>query len=162
MPVKSRVLALIAVVVAGASIAQAEAPKSAQAIDLKARIKGAERTVVGRVVRVAPYIKKSDHGDMLIMSHVELAVEETLKGAPTQTVPVEIEGGTLNGVTMEVSDMPELKPGVRAVMMLKRGRSGEFVPHQRGEGVLELDAQEHVKNSDLWLDDVRLAAAESR
>jgi hypothetical protein len=161
MPVKSRALALVAVVVAGAAIAHAGGQKATQQIELKSRMKGAERAVVGRVVRVAPYMKKTDRGDMLIVSHVDMAVEETLKGDPASTVPVEIEGGTLNGVTMAVSDMPTMKAGARAVVLLKRGRGGEFVPHQRGSGVLELE-DEHIKNSDLWLDDVRLAAAGSR
>ena len=158
---KSRAVALISIVVAGAAIAHAGGPKAAQESELKSRMKGAERAVVGRVTRIAPYMKKTDRGDMLIVSHVEMAVEETLKGDLGSTVPMEVEGGTLNGVTMAVSDMPELKPGTRAVVMLKRGRNGEFVPHQRGAGVLELE-QEHIKNSDLWLDDVRLAAAASR
>ena len=90
-----------------------------------------------------------------------MAVEETLKGQASGTVPMEIEGGTLNGMTMEVSDMPQMTPSLRAVVMVKRNARGETVPHLRGAGVLELE-QEHVKNSDLWLDDVRLAAAEAR
>jgi hypothetical protein len=161
MPVKNRAFALVTLLAAGAAIAHAGGAARKDA-DLSFRIRGAERAVVGRVTRVSPYMKKNEHGDILIMSHVQLAVEETLKGSPTSAIPMEIEGGTLNGLTMNVSDMPTLQPGSRAVVMLARGRNGEFVPHQRGAGILELDAQGHVKDSDLWLDDVRLAAAEAR
>lgn len=158
---KSRAIALVSVIVAGAALVQAGNPRSSQQVELKSRIKGAERAFVGRVKRVSPYMKKNEHGDVLIVSHVEMAVEEPLKGQAAATVPMEVEGGTLDGLTMEVSDMPQMRPGLRAVVMLKRNNKGEMVPHQRGAGLLELE-QEHVKNSDLWLDDVRLAAAEAR
>jgi hypothetical protein len=161
MPVKSRAIALVSVIVAAAALVQAGNPRSSQQGELKSRIKGAERAFVGRVTRVSPYMKRNEHGDVLIVSHVEMAVEEPLKGQGPATVPMEVEGGTLDGLTMEVSDMPQMRPGLRAVVMLKRNSKGEMVPHQRGAGVLELE-QEHVKNSDLWLDDVRLAAAEAR
>jgi hypothetical protein len=124
-------------------------------------MKSAERVFVGRVTRVSSYMKRTDRGDMLIMSHVDMAVEEALKGQGASTVPMEIEGGTLNGVTMEASDLPLMKPGLRAVVMLRRNGRGEMVPHHRGAGVLELE-QERVKDSDLWLDDVRVAAGEAR
>lgn len=127
--------------------------------DLKQRLKTAERAVVARVVRVDPFVHRNEHGDVLIMSRVQMQVEETLKGPQTASVPVLIEGGTLNGITLRVSDMPELVPGKRAVVMLAPGRSGELVPNGRGRGILELDEQNHVKNSTLWLDDVRRAAA---
>jgi hypothetical protein len=159
--VKSRAIAFMSVLVAGAALVNAGSPKTSQQVELRSRINGAERAFVGRVTRVSPYMKKTDRGDVLIVSHVNMTVEEPWEGQGAATVPVEIEGGTLNGVTMEVSDMPQMKAGLRAVVMLKRNNRGEMVPHQRGAGVLELE-QEHVKNSDLWLDDVRLAAAEAR
>jgi hypothetical protein len=156
--VKSRAIAVVVALVGAAAMAQAGGPRADQQVDLKSRIKAAERAVVGRVTRVASYLKHTGLGDTLIMSHVELAVEETLKGAASATLPVEVEGGTLNGMTMRVSDMPALRPGARVVVMVRRGRSGEFVPHQRGASILELEAGDHIKNSDLWLDDVRFAA----
>jgi hypothetical protein len=161
MPVTSRALALMSVVVAGAAFVHAGSPRASKQLELTSHIKGAERAFIGHVTRVSPYLKKTDRGDVLLMSHVEMAVEEALKGQGSSLVPMEIEGGTLNGLTMEVSDMPQMKQGLRAVVMLKRNTRGEMVPHQRGAGFLELE-QDHVKNSDLWLDDVRLAAAEAR
>ena len=161
MPVKSRATALVTVVIAGAAFVHAGGPKTSQQAELKSHMRSAERVFVGHVARVSAYMKRTDRGDVLIMSHVDMAVEEALKGQASGTVPIEIEGGTLDGVTMEVSDLPLMKAGLRAVVMLKRNPRGELVPHQRGRGVLELE-QEHVKGSDLWLDDVRLAAAEAR
>jgi hypothetical protein len=160
MTAKSRAIALMSVIVAGVTLVNAGGPKTSQQAELRSRIKGAERAFVGRVTRVSPYMKRTERGDVLIFSHVEIAVEEPLKGQAAGTVPVEIEGGTLNGMTMGVSDMPQMRPGLRAVVMLKRNNRGEMVPHQRGAGVLELE-QEHVRNSDLWLDDIRLAAAQA-
>lgn len=158
---KTRTLSIMSLAVVAAAVTMVHAaPRKDE--DLKNRIRGAERAVVARVMRVDPYVKKNQFGDVLIMSHVQMAVEETLKGTQASTVPMEVEGGTMNGLTLNVSDMPSLKPGDRAVVMLTRGRSGENLPYQRGAGVLELDAQDHVKNSDLWLDDVRVAAAGAR
>lgn len=133
-----------------------------KAIGLRERLKGAERAVVGRVMSVQPRVVRNEFGDVLIVSRLDVLVEETLKGQSVQRIPVDVEGGTVNGVTLRVSDMPELKRGSRAVLMLSRTRSGHFVPHMRGAGVLELDEQGHVKNTNLWLDDVRAAAAQAR
>jgi hypothetical protein len=158
MPVKSRAFAVVAALVGAAAIARAGSPRADHQIELKSRLNAAERAVVGHVARAVSYMKHTEYGDTLIMSHVELAVEETLKGPAGATLPVEMEGGTLNGITMRVSDMPALSPGTRAVVMVTRGRSGELVPAKRGDSVLELEADDHIKNSDLWLDDVRQAA----
>ena len=77
---KSRAIALMSVIVAGAALVHAGSPKASQQVELRSRMKGAERAFIGRVTRVSPYMKKTDHGDVLIVSHVEMAVEEPLKG----------------------------------------------------------------------------------
>ena len=157
---KIRTLALTSLIVLAAAAAVEAGP--GKALGLRDRLKGAERAVVGRVLHVQPRVVRNEFGDVLIVSRLDVLVEETLKGKSAQRIPVDIEGGTVNGVTLKVSDLPELKPGARAVLMLSRARSGEFVPHMRGAGVLELDEQGHVKNTELWLDDVRVAAAQVR
>ena len=62
---KSRAIALISVIVAGAALVHAGSPKASQQAELKSRMKGAERAFIGRVTRVSPYMKKTDHGDVL-------------------------------------------------------------------------------------------------
>ena len=55
---------------------------------------------------------------MLIVSKVWLGVSEVVRGSSISSVSVDIEGGTLGGMTMRVSDLPEMKPGARALFLL--------------------------------------------
>ena len=90
---------------------------------------------------------------------LELEVEETLKGTPSDVRWLELEGGTLDGVTLHVSDMPSMQSGERAVFFLDGGPTAHK-PHLRGQGVLKLDGQNVVHGSSLRLDEVRRLANE--
>src|SRR4029450_5790747 len=107
----------------------------------------AERIVVGRVVSVGPAWRENDFGDRLIVSVVRVGVDETLKGQAQPSLDVEIEGGTIGTTTLKVSDLPTLAPRDRAVFYLKRNRRGAFVPHLRGQGLLNLDRSDRVTGS---------------
>ncbi len=98
---------------------------------------------------------------MVIVSEILLEVEETLKGSPDRLVWLDLEGGTLGGITLRVSDLPEIKVGERGVFFLDRG-SANFAPHLRGQGILKLDPQNIVTGSSLRLDDIRRMARERR
>ena len=127
---------------------RAEAPPSERA-------RGAEQVVVGRVSAVTPVWRDNDFGDRLISSIVRVTVDETLKGAHRQTVDVEIEGGTIDGVTLRVSDLDTFAPGDRAVFYLKQNRRGALVPHLRGLGLQKIDAAGRIRGSSVTLDQVR-------
>ncbi len=128
-------------------------------VDVGERIKGAERVVVAKAAKVTPEWRTNDHGDKLIISQVTLEVEETLKGAPTNQMSLDIEGGTLDGVTLMVSSQEPVKAGDRAVFMLDMKPSGGHVPHLKGQGILKLDSNNNIEGSDLRLDDIRRLAA---
>ncbi len=128
-------------------------------VDVSERIKGAQRVVVAKAVKVTPEWRTNDYGDRLIVSQFALEVEETFKGAPTNVLSVDIEGGTLDGFTLAVSSLPSLKPGDRAVFMFDGTASGSHVPHLKGMGILKLDSNNHVEDTDLGLDDIRRLAA---
>jgi hypothetical protein len=140
----------------GASIARAQA---AAAVPLAERTRGAERVVVGRVEAVDPVWQVNEFGDRLIVSIVRVAVSETLKGQAQATADVEVEGGTLDGLTLRVSDVSAFVPGERAVFYLVRSRRGALVPHLRGQGLLKLDRSDRVPGSSLTLDTIRREAA---
>jgi hypothetical protein len=131
-------------------------------VPLAERSRGAERVVVGRVTAVNPTWQTNEFGDRLIVSLVSVAVDETLRGPMAPTVDVEVEGGTIGDVTLHVSDLEPVAPGDRAVFYLTRSRRGAFVPHLRGQGVLQLDRSDRVRNSALTLTDIRRAAAQAR
>ncbi len=129
---------------------------------LAERARGAERVVVGRVTAVNPRWDTSEFGDRLIVSTVRVAVDETLRGPAQPAVDVDVEGGTIGGLTLHVSDLEPMAPGERAVFYLRRTTRGAFVPHLRGQGVLKLDRRDRVRGSSATLADVRRSAAQAR
>ena len=131
-------------------------------VPLAERARGAERVVVGRVASVTPEWQVNQFGDRLIVSVVRVTVSETLKGAATPTVDVEVEGGTIGTLTLHVSDSLAFSPGDRATFFVKRNPRGRFVPHLRGQGLLKLDAANRVPGSSLTLDRIRREVAAGR
>src|SRR5688572_4124154 len=105
---------------------------------VKERIDGARAVVVAKAHAVEPEWRQTSRGDRLIVSRVLLDVEETIKGAHADVRWLEVEGGTLDGVTLHVSDLPAVAAGDRAVFFLD-GTSSAHTPHLRGQGILKLD-----------------------
>jgi hypothetical protein len=128
-----------------------------QPTSIQERARGAERIVVAAVATTSARYERNQFGDNLIVTHAQLAVEETIKGAGGP-VTLAIEGGTVNGITLHVSSLPTLSQGDRAVFFMTAGPDGRFVPFNRGQGILKLDATNHVKGTSLSLDDVRRMA----
>jgi len=145
----------VALVCTFAAFPQAAAHAQQIDVPLGERARGAERVVVGRVSAVTPVWRDNDFGDRLITSVVRVVVDETLKGTSEQLVDVEIEGGTIGGLTLRVSDLDTFAPGDRAVFYLTHNRRGVFVPHLRGLGLQKLDQGGHVTGSSLTLDQIR-------
>jgi hypothetical protein len=127
-------------------------------VPLAERTRGAERVVVGRVATVNPIWRTNEFGDRLIVSIVNVTVDETLRGPILPSVDLEVEGGTIGDLTLNVSDLEPVAPGDRAVFYLARDRRGVFVPHLRGQGLLKLDRSDRVRNSAMTLADIRRAA----
>jgi hypothetical protein len=131
-------------------------------VPLAERARGAERVVVGRVTAVEPVWRTNEFGDRLIVSVVNVAVDETLRGPSQPTVTVEVEGGTIGDLTLHVSDLEPVAAGDRAVFYLARNARGAFVPHLRGQGLLKLDRSDRVRGSTVTLADIRRTAAQAR
>jgi hypothetical protein len=131
-------------------------------VPLADRARGSERIVIGEVTRVDPVWRTNEFGDRLIVSIARVAVEETLKGPAGSSVEVEVEGGTIGEVTLRVSDLEPVTAGERAVFYLKRTTRGAYVPHLRGQGLLKLERDDRVRNSNLRLSDIRRAVGSAR
>lgn len=138
------------------------AAQDAGPVPLVQRARGATEIVVGRVTAVTPVWRVNEFGDRLIVSVVRVAVDETLKGTPASAVDVEVEGGTIAGTTLHVSDQESFVAGDRAVFYLTRSAGGALVPHLRGQGTLKLDRTSRVPNSSLTLDEIRRTVAAAR
>lgn len=123
------------------------------------RIKGADRVVVATVGAATPTWETNELGDQIIVTHVTLTVEEALKGQALKSLTLDMDGGTLDGVKLEVSSLPVLEAGDRAVFFLERGKGGAFRPHLKGQGIVKLRPDGTIKNSSLTLNDIRQMAA---
>jgi hypothetical protein len=153
-------IALVLVFLVGA-VGSLEAA-SGRAMSIEERAKGSERIVVASVQQLSASFERNEYGDELIVSHVRLIVEETLKGAPQAAVPIDVLGGTVGSTTLRVSSLPAMALGDRAVFFLERNKAGAYIPHLKGQGILKLDPENHVRGSSLTLDDVRRMAAAGR
>ena len=130
-------------------------------VDLPTRARGAALVVVGAVERVRAEYQRNEFGDQLIVSVAEVRVRDILKGAGSagEALTIDVEGGTVDGVTLRVSDMPTMASGEEAVFFVNKNRQGRNVPHLRGNGILKLDANGRVLGTGLTVDDVRRAVA---
>ena len=124
-------------------------------VDIPERARGARSVVIARTAEVTPMWQTNEFGDLLIVSQVRLEVEETLKGAPVSSLWMNVEGGTLNGVTLRVSSLPAMEPGERGVFFVDDLPDGSHVPHLKGLGILKLDRADQVRGTSLLLRDLR-------
>ena len=151
-----RALALLASLVSAGAVVAASSGRIAT---LDERIAGSQRVVVASTRTVDAVWKENKYGDRLIVSRVLLDVEETLKGSNTSdAIWMELEGGTVDGFTLRVSDLPSLQPGERAVFFLDQAENGFASPHLRGQGILKLRNDNVVEGSSLRLDVIRSLA----
>jgi hypothetical protein len=128
---------------------------AAQNATLEYRVSGAESVVVATARSVTASWRENEHGDRIIVSRVQLDVDETLKGARASAMWVDVDGGTLDGYTLRVSGlhMPEI--GERGVFILDPAEGGVHTPHLRGLGILPLDDNDVVRGSNVHLSDIR-------
>ena len=151
-----RALALVACLGAGTVHTAAS---SGHIATLDERIEGSQKVVIASARSVSARWRENTYGDRLIVSRVLLDVEETVKGpATSNAIWMDLEGGTLDGFTLRVSDLPTVEPGERAVFFLDQNEDGTTTPHLRGQGILKLDSNNIVTGSSLRVDDIRVAA----
>ena len=131
---------------------------SGRVATLDERLTGASDVVVATARNVNAEWRDNDHGDRIIVSRVELEVSETLKGSASRTLLLEIDGGTRDGFTLQVSGLPLLASGDRAVFFLGATKGGVHAEYLRGQGILLLDGYDGVRGSSLRLNDIRVKA----
>ena len=152
---RPRLVVLAAVVICASGAARADRSPAA---DVQSRAKSAERVVVGAVESVQPVYDRNDFGDQLIVSRAWVRVREVMKGSDLnvgQKLEVDVEGGTIGGITLQVSDMPSVAAGEDAILFLERTTRGRLVPHMRGLGILKLDKTGRVEGTDVTLTELR-------
>jgi hypothetical protein len=127
-------------------------------VPLDERVRGAERVIVGTALSIAARWHDTPSGDRIIVSRLLVRVDETWKGSTSETVWVDVDGGTLNGVTLRVSGIETVEEGERAVWLLDRAGDSVYAPHLRGMGILPIDERDRIRGTRVALSDVRAAA----
>jgi hypothetical protein len=144
-----------------ACLAAVAIPRFASAQDvqgvLRARAQSSDLVVVGTIIDLNPVFETNEFGDQLIVSKVKLRVDEAMKGNANRFLDVSVEGGTIGDLTLDVSDMPSVTRGERATLFLNRAQDGSYVPHDRGFGIMKLDANDRAEAEGLTLAEIRMA-----
>jgi hypothetical protein len=152
---------IVALLAPGGTVAAQHGPP----VDLTSLARGADRVVLATVTRVDPVFQTNEFGDKLIVSRTHLRVDTTLKNGrqpDSDALVLELEGGTIGDLKLEVSDLPSLERGDRAVVFVRQNGRGALVPHGRGHGILKLDASDRVEGTQLTLSAVRHAVQRAR
>lgn len=149
------------VIAACIALGSTSAAAQMRVASLDERFAGAEQVVVAEAQSVSGAWRQNEYGDRIIVSRVLLRVSEALKGGGSRQLWLEIEGGTVDGMTLEVSSLPVLKAGDRAVFFLNADRDVHR-PFLKGQGILTLDENEMVTGSSLHLNTIRRMARGGR
>jgi hypothetical protein len=152
-------LSIVGALLIGMTIAPRPRAQGASA-ELTKALKQAKFAIVGTITETRASRRRSSWGDDIIVTTAIVHTDETLRGAAPSWTPLELEGGTLNGVTMEASETPLTTRGERAVFLVDQLPDGRFVAHGRRAGILKLRADDRVEDSALTLSDVRRLAQE--
>jgi hypothetical protein len=112
---------------------------------------------VATIQQVESIFDANEFGDQLIFSIASLRVDETLKGRPDRELTVRIEGGTVGDLTLDVSDVPTVQAGERAMFLLDSTPAGSHVPHDRGHGIIKIGDGGRVEGAEMTLEDLRAA-----
>ena len=95
-------------------------------VSLDTVIHGSDRIVRGRVVSLNCRRGTNDFGDDLIYTDISIETHETLMGDRSNLL-LTIEGGTVNGITLKVSDVPEFHPGDEVLVFTKKEGASNFL-----------------------------------
>ena len=149
-----RVLAALAAPVLAGVVVAAGPPADL----LAQRLRDSPHTIIGTVVETQARRVRTPFGDEIILTRAMIRVSETLKGPRVAWVPLEVEGGTVDGITMGVSDLPLLTKGERAVFLVEAAEPGRYLPHGRGAGILKLDDDDRIEGLGIGLAELRSIA----
>jgi hypothetical protein len=78
-----------------------------------------DRIVRGKVRNLSSRAGRNEYGDELIYSDIYISVTEALKGDRSDLI-LTVEGGTVNGITLTVSDSPEFRIGEEILVFVKK------------------------------------------
>lgn len=76
----------------------------------------------------------------MIRTYASVSVERYVTGEPVDSmITIVVDGGTVDGITLWVSDTPSFHPGMRSGFLLKKEESGMYTPYGQIQGVYALE-----------------------
>ncbi len=100
-------------------------------------VSGADSVVIGTVASAE---SRWNEDQTLIRTYSSVSVERHVTGAPVDTtITIVVDGGTVDGMTLWVSDAPTLHPGMRAGFLLREEEPGLYAPYGQIQGVYALE-----------------------
>jgi hypothetical protein len=124
---------------------------------IEERTRGSQKVIVATARTVNASWRTNVHGDRLIVSRVVLDVEESLKGESAASMAMEVEGGTIDGITLRVSGVPAVHAGERGVFFLEESGPATYRPHLGSDGVVILGGDDLADGLGWRLQDLRRA-----
>ena len=118
--------------------------------EFEERFEKAQAVMTATVCELRSYYQTNQYGDRLIFSLARLCPEEVFKAPCAEPFLLEIEGGTVDGVTLRNTELPLLKTGDRAVFLLTPSptRPGAFNLSGGGEGYFWFQDKTHLVDFD--------------
>lgn len=122
---------------------------------LNRNIQNAQTILQGRVTSGRSEFVTRPDGSRTIVTRYMLQVDESLKGTAPASQELVIDGGTVDGLTLKVSDMPPLAVGEELIVFGNQTAEG-FRPYGRQSGLLRVEQNSRlVRGRSLSVDDVR-------
>ena len=140
---------------AAVSVVLSAGSAAAQSASLEERVRGADKVVVATARSITASWRENEFGDRLIVSRVLLDVQETLRGGGAGQMWLDVEGGTLDGLTLQVSGQRVPEVGDRGVFMLAPASGVVHKLHRKGYGLLYLNDDDVVSGTNTSLTEIR-------
>ena len=108
-------------------------------------------------------------GDVLIFTRASLCLEPdgALKGSRRPEYVIDIEGGTVGDITLQLAHLPLLRVGDRALFLLERGHGNVYELAGDGLGFFQFDnsgrrVTDYFSTLTISMSEVRVVAASNR
>lgn len=109
------------------------------AVDIPTLARNAELVVVGKVTKVASRWTQDKSG---VVTDIEIAITETVKGAPRKAVTLVQAGGTVEEVRQKVHGMPSFVADEEVVLFLEPRGAARFATVGMAQGKFRVQRSE--------------------
>ena len=130
--------------------------------EVLSRANNSDLVVSGIVEEASSRLETNAFGDKIIMTKVKTSVSEWFKGSSNKNIEVEMMGGTVDGITMSVSEHPTpLKKGEYAILYLSKKGDGYTLSsqvetdHGEEDSVIKLKRDGRSDDDQFTIDQIR-------